>query len=156
MLARIVALGLALMLPHAAFAAALAPAKASDLAVVYTKDLKATCTGGGRPFDTRVLSDGTEEPFVIPPKRVFVITSFAFTLGSDAPAGQAAAPTVTARTGATSVPLVIGSGVTDPDGDVVGTVVLPTGVAVRPGPTLCLFGGTTQNGVLHGYFAKDK
>jgi hypothetical protein len=155
MLARIAALGLALLAPHAASAAALAPAKASDLVVVYTKD-PGTCAGGGRPFDTRVLPDGTEEPFVIPPKRVFVITSFGFTLASDAPAGQNAAPTVTAKTATTSVPLVIGFGTTDSDGDVAGTVALPTGVAVRPGPTLCVVGGTTPNGVLQGYFAKDK
>lgn len=155
MLIRIAVLGLALLAPNAALAAALAPAKASDLVVVITKNA-GDCPVAGRPFDTRVLPDGTEEPFVIPPKRVFVITSFGFTVESDAGPGEAAAPTVALQTGATSLPLVIGSGTTDADGEVAGTVVVPSGVAVRPGPTLCIIGGTTPNGVLQGYFAKDK
>jgi hypothetical protein len=156
MLIRIVALGSMLLVPCTAQAAALAPAKASDLVVVYSKVPAASCPVAGRPFDTRVLADGTEVPFVIPEKRVFVITSFAFTIGSGAPAGENAAPTVTAQTAVTSVPLIIGFGTTDSNGDVAGTVVLPTGVAVKPGPTLCIAGGTTPNGILQGYFAKDK
>jgi hypothetical protein len=157
MLARIAALGLALLSPLAASAAALAPARASDLVVVYTKDAKAICPGGvGRPFDTRVLPDGTEEPFVIPPKRVFVITSFEFAIGSDAPAGEVAAPTVVAKTATTSAPLLIATGTSDSNGDAAGTVSLPNGVPVRPGLTLCMLGGTTSNGILHGFFAKDK
>jgi hypothetical protein len=157
MLARIAALGLALLAPCAAFAAPLAPAKASDLVVVYIKDPKTTCPGGiGKPFDTRVLPDGTEEPFVIPPKRVFVITSFAFAIGSEAPAGEVAAPSVIAKTTTTSAPLLIATGTSDSNGDAAGTFSLPNGVAVRPGPTLCMVGGTTPNGILHGFFAKDK
>jgi hypothetical protein len=155
MLTRIVALGLALLLPHVAHAAALAPAKASDLVAVYTKG-NGDCPVAGRPFDTRVMPDGTEVPFVIPPKKVFVITSLQFTFESSSPPNHHATPTVSLQTGApVGVPLLVGSALTDAEGDGSGSVVVPNGVTVRSG-TICLAVGESATGVLHGFFAKDK
>jgi hypothetical protein len=153
---RIVALALALLLPHVAHAAALAPAKASDLVAVYTKG-NGDCPVAGRPFDTRVMPDGTEVPFVIPPKKVFVITSLQFTFESSSPPNNHATPTVSLQLpgAVTGVPLVIGAAVTDADGGASGSVVVPNGVTVRSG-TICFAVGTTQSAILHGFFAKDK
>jgi hypothetical protein len=145
-----------LLAPTPSFAAALAPAKASDLVVAVTLDQAATCTGGGRPFDTRVLPDGSQVPFVIPEKRVFVITSLDWNLGSGAPAGELALPTVLVKNGTNSFPIIQASGFTDPDGTAGGTVLVPNGAAVRAGSQLCILGGTQPNGLLHGFFAKDK
>ena len=164
MLARTAALGLALLAPQAALAGPLAPAKASDLVVAVTKDQAATCQGpgGGRPFDTRILPDGSEEPFAIPPKRVLVITSLDWSVSSSAPAGELALPTLVVKNGANSFPVLQGSGFTDPDGSAGGTVIVPNGLTVRSGSTLCIVGAyffgafsgipfTFQaRGILHG------
>src|SRR5262245_37461572 len=113
---RLVAIGLAFLASTPSFAGPLAPAKASDLVVAVTLDQAATCTGGGRPFDTRVLPDGSQVPLVIPEKRVFVITSLDWNLTSSSPAGEIALPTVVVKNGANSFPILQASGFTDPDG----------------------------------------
>jgi hypothetical protein len=154
MLARIAALGLALLAPHVASAAALAPAKASDVVAVYTKG-NVDCPNGGTAFDTRVLPDGTEVPFAIPPKKVFVITSLQFSFEADAPPNHHATPTVSLQNGATIVPLLVASAVTDAEGDASGSLVVPQGVTVRSG-TICITVGNSASGMLHGFFAKDK
>ena len=147
---------LALLAPAATSAGPLAPAKASDLVAVYTKG-DGACPVAGRPFDTRVMPDGTEVPFAIPPKKVFVITSLQFTFESSSPPNHHATPTVSlqAAGAAVGVPLLVGSAVTDAEGGGSGSVVVPNGVTVRSG-TICLAVGSSQNGILHGFFAKDK
>jgi hypothetical protein len=54
-----------------------------------------------------VLPDGTQQPFAIPPKRVLVVTSLDFHLGSGSP-GQAAAPVLSLQNGATAFPILQG------------------------------------------------
>jgi hypothetical protein len=154
-LARLAALGLALLAPHASFAGALAPAKASDLVTLFTST-KTTCPGGGEQFDLRVLPDGTIAPFTIPAKQVLVVQSVDWTIGSSVPAGLTVSPTVTLQTGATAIPILIGSGTTNSDGGASGTVLAPPGITVRAGPSLCISGGDFTSAVLHGFLAKDK
>lgn len=144
----------ALALTGPASAGPLAPARASDLVTVYTKNAT-PCPVAGVAFDTIVLADGTEQPFAIPPKRVLVVTSLDWNLTSASP-GVAAAPVLGLQTGGASLPLLQGSGVTDSNGTAAGTVTAPTGVVVRSGPQLCLIGGATPAGLIHGFFAKDK
>jgi hypothetical protein len=155
-LARIACLGLVLVAPHAASAAALAPAKASDLVVVYTKD-PGTCAGGGRPFDTRVLPDGTEEPFVIPPKRVFVITSAEIELGGVA-AGEYVRATlfVETDTPATATAVALLNAVGGANGIAIGSLTMPTGIVIARGSRLCLNSATSGGAYVHGFLAKDK
>ena len=152
-LVTLIVLGLALLSAAPSFAGALAPAKASDLVVAGTSNSAPDCPIVGRAFDVRFLPDGTEEPFVIPPKRVLVITSVDFNL-SGSP-NQTASPVVSLQT-ATTVPLLQGSALTDGSGTASGTMVASPGVPVRSGPTLCIIGGFTPYGILHGFFAKDK
>ena len=52
--------------------------------------------------------------------------------------------------------LLQGSAVTDSAGTYAGSVDAGPGIAVRAGPTLCLIGGNSQSGLVHGFFAKDK
>ena len=149
----LVVLGLGLLSSAPSFAGALAPTKASDLVVAGTSESAPNCPVAGRAFDVRFLPDGTEEPFVIPPKHVLVITSVDFSLlGSPS---QTASPVLSLQA-ATSVSLLLGSASTDASGLAVGTMVASPGVPVRTGPTLCIIGGTVTSGILHGYFAKDK
>jgi hypothetical protein len=156
MLARIAALGLAILAPHAAFAAALAPAKASDLVTLITS-LKSDCPGNGKPFDLRVLPDGTSAPFTIPEKQVLVIQSVDWTIGSTAPGGLTVTPTVSLQTSPTNaLAIMIGSGATNSDGGASGTVLAPPGVTVRAGPAICFTGADFESAILHGFFAKDK
>jgi hypothetical protein len=145
---------IALFASASSSAGPLAPTRASDLVVAITKSSTA-CPVSGTLFDTRVLPDGTEEPFVIPPKRVLVVTSVDVALDTSAPAGQAGAPVVAIQTATTTLPILQGTVLTDVDGTAVGNVAT-TGAAVRPGVSICLVGGNTQGGVLHGFFAKDK
>ncbi|HVH06083.1 MAG TPA: hypothetical protein VNE71_08815 [Myxococcota bacterium] len=153
----VVVLGLALLSSAPSFAGALAPAKASDLVVAATSNSAPDCPITGRAFDVRFLPDGTEEPFVIPPKHVLVITSVDFNLSTSPPQpDQTATPVVALRTALNSVPLLQGSTFTDGNGNASGTMVASAGVPVRPGPTLCILGGDTPYAILHGFFAKDK
>jgi hypothetical protein len=156
MLARVLtALSIAVLLPAATLAAPLAPTKASDLVVAGTSASAPDCPVAGRAFDVRFLPDGTQVPFVIPPNRVLVITSVDFSLTSSSP-NQTAIPVVSLQSGATALPLLQGSALTDGLGTAAGTMVASAGVPVRSGPTLCVIGGFTPYGVLHGFFAKDK
>jgi hypothetical protein len=150
------ALTVALLDPAGALAGALAPAKASDLVVVYTKELVGTCPNGGRVFDTRVLPDGTEAPFVIPPKRVLVITSLEYSFQSNADPNWNATPLLSLQNGPSIQPILRGFGVTDALGSGSGQVLVPAGVAVRAGPMICISAGEGASGVLQGFFAKDK
>ena len=152
-------LGFALLVATPSFAGPLAPTKASDLVVAGTSNSAPDCPIAGRAFDVRFLPDGTEEPFVIPPKRVLVITSVDFNLSSAPPdpgETQTAAPVVALQTGTSSVPLLQGSAFSDTGGQVAGTMVASPGIPVRAGPALCILGGNTPYGILHGFFAKDK
>jgi hypothetical protein len=149
------ALSLALLLPSATLAGPLAPTKASDLVVAGTSNAAPDCPVAGRAFDVRFLPDGTEEPFVIPPKRVLVITSVDFTVTSSSP-NVTASPVLSLQSGGVSKSLAIASAMTDANGTATGNVVVPNGVVVRAGPTLCLIGGDAPFGLVHGYFAKDK
>ena len=150
---------LTLLLPSATLAGALAPKKPSDLVTVYTNAPFVDCPVSGTAFNTRVLRDGTQEPFVIPPKTSFVITSLSFIFQSNAQPNVYAAPSVTVQNGASVVPVLQGAGVTDASGNGSGTVTVPNGVAVSTlpaGAQLCITSGSSASGILHGFFVKDK
>jgi hypothetical protein len=155
-LARTLASALPLALAaSSASAGALAPAKASDLVVVGTSPGAIDCIAGGKKFDVRVLPDGTTEPFVIPPKKVLVITSFQFVVSSDP--NRSVSPSVNVVPGALTVQrLIMGAATTDANGNASGSVVVPNGVRVHA-EILCLGnGGEHPFGLVQGFFAKDK
>lgn len=144
-----------LLLPGVSSAGPLAPGRASDLVTLITKDLT-PCAVAGVAFDTRVLPDGSAVPFTIPAKHVLVVTSLHFVAGAAPVAGQTGTAVLTLATATTSHAVLQAVGVTDSDGTYAGSAHSEQGVAVRAGATLCLLGGTSTSGVLHGFLAKDK
>lgn len=141
----------------------LTPRKASQLVTARTGPGNVPCPFGGggsnSPFLVDVMAgvDGVERPFAIPPKQVFVVTSFDFNFG-----GPVADTTVFVWLTAfdaqgTPTNLVQGTATTSSNQVSGGSVVVPSGVAVRGDKTLCVTGsGAATGGIVHGFFAKDR
>jgi hypothetical protein len=142
--------------PLAPFAAsALAPKRASDL-VTLVAEGEGECPLGGHAFDTRVLSDGSQVPFAMPPGRVLVVTGFDFVIGG-APPGAATSVVVNQQPAGTknASPVLQADGVASASGFIAGGVTSNPGVAVSGGVPLCIL-PAAAGGVLHGFLAKDK
>jgi hypothetical protein len=141
-----------LLLPSSA--PALEPKRASDLVTLFATG-EGLCPIAGLSFGTRILSDGTQVPFTIPPKHVLVITGFEF-VRDGVTAGQGTTGLVSQQpTGAvTASPLLQASGVAAANGFVSGSAVADPGIAVRPGAPLCV--GGADAAILRGFLAKDK
>jgi hypothetical protein len=136
-------------------AAALAPAKPSDLVTVIIAG--AECATGGSYLNDRVLPNGSVTPFEIPAKRVFVVTSAevevsgiaagthvraSLFVASDAPATQTVVALVDAVGGA---------------GDLaIGSLQAPHGIVIARGSRLCINSAGTPGLYVHGFFAKDR
>jgi hypothetical protein len=107
-------------------------------------------------LDSASTPGGVQAPFVIPPKQVFVITSANLRL-SGGPANETAQLFLLAGPGPESAVLTEGVTTTNADGLANIDRILPSGIAVRSGLTLCVTGtqGNTLGSVT-GYFAKDK
>jgi hypothetical protein len=146
---------LALFLPGAGSAGALAPGKASDLVTLVIGD-NTPCPSAGTAFNTMLLTDGSEQPFAIPAKRVLVVTGFDFVADGPDVGGQTGRAVLSQQNGAVTRTLLQGVAVTDPNGVYAGSAHTEPGIAVAPGWSLCLIADGSFAGILHGYFAKDK
>jgi hypothetical protein len=153
-LARLAVLVLGVLVPGFAQGAALAPARASDL-VTLVPTGKIDCASGGKQLDTRLLADGTTEPFAIPAKQVLVVTSFDYRIPTTEPAGSSFGVGLVLQTPTLGYPLLFGAAFADSNNFATGSVAASAGIAVKPGSALCI-SGDNPYGVVHGYFAKDK
>jgi hypothetical protein len=150
-----------------ALAASVGPTKPSQIVTVtyVTTGPNAVACGGAAGFFAPSFmgkSDGSVAPFAIPPKSVFVITSFAYrvvdqgasTVGTITLAAiDAAHPPAVGSTSA-----IIAGAITDAAGTLVGQSVLPTGMVIKP-PALPCVGAPLPGTVvvtLNGFFTKDK
>ena len=146
-----------------AAAGPLAPTKASQVAVLMpTATDKSSCGQNAYPVDTMRKSDGTVEPFVVPPKEVFVVTSMDVFGSADEPNRRyffsLSIDNTPAIAGGT---LVVGdAGLTDSTGGYAGSVSVPTGAIVPSGAQLCSkIDGPSEEPTfvrVHGFFAKAK
>lgn len=142
-------------------AASLAPSKPSEAVTVLINTIGGPCpTGTAQHFATsfRLNADGTQSPFVIPPKSVFVVTSFDYLLNGGEPGRYLGVSVFAAAPGAPSIgALSTAAGIADPLGRVRGNNVVPFGMVVKPPAALCGELTTAEGQVLvHGFFAKDK
>jgi hypothetical protein len=138
----------------ASSASALEPSRASDL-VTLVANVEGTCPIAGMPIDTRVLADGSQVPFTLPPKRVLVITGFEFVRsGLTAGAGTGAVVSQQPAGAVLASPLLQASGIAGSNGFVSGSAVAEPGIAVRGEAPLCL--GGADAGIVRGFLAKDK
>lgn len=143
-----------------AHAAPLAPTAASQLVTVSGGTTECGPASSAKLFDQRLKGDGTTSPFIIPAKNVFVVTSFDF-LFAGAVASQAITATlVVTDTGLTTAAAIAAPTVmSDSTGRGGGTLLLPSGFAVKSNTKICFqlsTGNTGVSGFLHGFFAKDK
>jgi hypothetical protein len=107
-------------------------------------------------IDRMTTIDGIDVPLVIPPKQVFVITH-AHLSASGAEANSEIDVHLISVIGNDGGVLTEGSVQTNASGRGSTNIDLPTGIAVRPGTTICA--STTDGsgfGSVTGYFTKDK
>lgn len=144
-----------------ASAGPLAPTRASQVVVLHPSTVSdSPCGVTAYPVDGMRKSNGLVEPFVIPPKQVFVVTS-ADVYGSAEPSRHYRF--VLVIDSSDPIPggaLLIGEAETDAAGYYAGSVSVPSGVVVPPGALLCaqIDGPTEEPTIMrvHGFFAKDK
>jgi len=149
-----------LPLPVSVQAEGLGPQKASDLVTVQTGTTN--CSGGftgARRVDARVMSDGTQAAFTLPPGRVLVITNLEFDLLSVASRNIQVRLGVPCGAGCMR-PIVDNIVSTDTRGQGGTNVTLTNGIAIKSGVELCVadINQSSPNAFvnLHGYFADDK
>lgn len=161
---RILMLAALVAAPNAVHAG-LAPTKGSQLVTAYT--FGACPINGHTGVNSALVSqmvggDGAVTPFVIPPKRIFVITDITASTGS-LPPGDVIVASVLVGTAAFGT--LVG-GRFDPvsaSGTITTAFTFPAGVAVKSGAALCVeLLDVTHGGFVgftafaHGYFAPDK
>jgi hypothetical protein len=163
--APVVAMAICLALVSNASAARVPPSKASRLVDVGSSPGSSLCRlNFGRALDVRSNSDATNEPFIIPKNRVFVITAIEISVSFGLAPGHSFEVELERVTDSTASSVTSVTGTADSTG-AVRTIQLtfPTGVSVKSGVTLCAAGidTTTITGTFipvisaHGFFADD-
>ena len=135
-------------------AAAFAPKKPSDLRAVVGEQSSAACViDGFHVVDHVQNSDGTIVQFSVPPKSVFVITSWEWSRA--AMAGNLAQVNLIVPSSPTAASIVsVAFGVSGANGDAGGSVIIPSGATLKAGQTLCYNGPGFV--LVHGFITKDK
>jgi hypothetical protein len=158
---------LRVLLLASAFAAApalagpLAPSKPSQLvtARVVDSDCPLAEPDPGTTanmMDEMSTLEGLQQPFIIPPRQVLVITAVNFVaVGTP---GDSYGMNLIAVNGTERAVLAQGLVKTEAEGVGSTTINLPSGIAVREGNALCVVGsaGSGPFGAVTGYFAKDR
>ncbi len=160
----IAALALACARSLPANAGTLAPAKPSDVVIAGGDSASDACGNLATLHQIlafRNLSNGTAGPFVIPPKQVFVLTSFDWSISQGAANRLAGvALSIVNGSGVIGVNASAGSAITDASGNASGTVSVAAGVIVKSGALLCASGignpVPTFGVTVHGFLTKDK
>jgi hypothetical protein len=126
-----------LLICHDAAGGIVGPSRPSRLVTVQAN---APCPGlgGSLSFNATVLSDGSTQPFSIPPGEVLVITALDWYIAGAAPLSNllTAVEIVSPPPAGTSDPFV-SVGAMDSSGNGGMTAVLPNGLVVKSGTPLC-------------------
>lgn len=135
--------------PVALPAAPLAPSKPSQLvtAFISSGSSPACPTGIAQHFAASQLltSSGASVPFVIPPKSVFVVTSFDYSVTAIIPDGQLASVGVFAGAAGPQIGMPsLAASLPDAADRAIGTGLVPGGLVVKPPAVLC---GEFQTGL---------
>src|SRR5262249_17276489 len=107
----------------------------------------------------RLASDGTEVPFAIPPKSVFVVTSYEYVVLTTSPSTFAGTAVLAAAANQQSPGAAApASTIADSVGHAQGSLLIPNGLVVKPPAVLCgqFIHGITGTVFVHGFFAPDK
>jgi hypothetical protein len=159
-LARLVRItaGAAAALVATAAVAASVPKPSALVTLVAQSGVVTDCPDGGFGFAQQQPTTGNYTAFTIPPKKVLVVTSIDWQSGGGGiTADRLVTATVTSQaTGTESLMIARHSVRADSLASAGGTLVIPSGVAVAAGRTVCFEVDGLPFGVLHGYLAKDK
>ena len=134
-------------------AGVLAPSKPSSIVTLVSGS---SCDIGSHKMDTRILPDGTAEPFVIPPKQVLVLTGTEWTFAVGAAEGGLIDILLIPAPPAVGNSVFSAGALAPANGIGRGSAPIPD-VVVGPGVDICAdvpFG--TSAVTLHGFLAKDK
>ena len=141
-----------------AAATPLAPTKASQLvSLIAPADSHATCPSAGIPFE-ETGTNGLRTPFVIPPTMVLIVTSIHFEIFNGTPSTNANGTITSQAIGEDfRIVVAVGAASLDARGNGGGAILIPTGVRVPAGRTVCIqnAGGLT-GGLLYGFLAADR
>ena len=161
-----VVLSILALAARGAAAAPLAPAKASQVITAYARSTTPASPAcpvfpNSYAVDTIGKGDGTARPFAIPPKSVFVVTSFDYQIVGASTSKQVQVFLVTvdpANPPTTELPaFALAGGMSDAQGSLFGTAQIPAGLVVESPALLCVVapGATGVLVAVHGFFAKD-
>jgi hypothetical protein len=135
----------------------LAPSKASQLvSLLAPADAPPTCPSLGIPFQ-QLGMNGVRTPFEIPPSTVLIITAIHFSVFQGSPSTNSSA-TITSEMAGDEfrLPLAVGTALLDARGEGGGMILIPTGVRVPAGRTVCILpGGGLTGALLFGFLAPD-
>ena len=134
-------------------AGVLAPAKASDVVTLVSVS---SCGIGSHKMDTRIMPDGSAVPFVVPPKRVLVLTGIEWTFVVEAGQGGLIDVLLAPPTPAIANQVFSAGAAAPGNGIGRGSAAIPNVVA-GPGVDICAdvpFGASSVT--LHGFLAKNK
>ena len=128
--------------------------KPSDLVTLTAQQPGAgTCPLGGAPFQ-QISGSSQLSPFAVPPKRVLVITAVQLVVDDANPGTNAL---ITAQSASEEQLLTVSALTLDAGGDGGASIVLPSGLLVPSGRTVCLRSGAPiAGGYVHGYLAREK
>jgi len=148
--------------PNAISAAPLGVSKASQEVTALIRSSDAACPDNvalHHLVSVRLASDGTQVPFVIPPKSVFVVTSYEYVVTTASPSTFAGASVLAAAANqSTPGAAAPAATIADSTGRAFGTLLTPNGLVVRPPAAPCgeFSTGVTGTIFVHGFFAPDK
>jgi hypothetical protein len=159
-LVAVLAIGASLVLTQPLLASQLLISRPSDVVDLDATLLSDGCTNppGARTFDTRLLPDGTEEEFEIPPGQVLVVTAVEI-LGFGASSGANIQTRLFRTVGLQAHNAAIRESFASSSGRIFHIYEFSPGLVVASGGQVCTNSndpGVTLTGRLRGFLKKDR
>jgi hypothetical protein len=155
---KIGALGVGILLAATPFAGAqgLGPATPADVVDVVVETDSGSCANVGTKFDTRLLADGSEAPFVIPAGQVLVVSQIEL-LGFGAAPGDGVQTRIFRGVGFNVNLAAVRESIADGSGRVFQIYQFEPGLVVASGGEVCTNNNLniTTTGFLRGYLAPE-
>jgi len=149
----LILLGVSIATGHAAV---LQPGKAIDVVALIQSGV--ACPQAGSAIDLRETSDAAVAPFVVPPKKVLVVTGFEWSGRNGTPGTTVEAILSTQSPTDISIADYATSTTTFASNGSASKNELTPPIVIKPGRTICIFttAGLFNAALVHGFLAPDK
>jgi formylglycine-generating enzyme required for sulfatase activity len=147
--------GLAFAASLPAAGGSLGPKKASDLVLLISSG-QAVCPFGGSAIDVRELPPGSEGPFVVPAKKVLIVTGFQWYLEGGTPGAPVTLFLSGQIASGANLSVALATATFASDGTSFGSQLTPP-IPAQPEQTLCIRpnAGTLVSGTVSGFLAPN-